>query len=218
MKKEQINIIFEVFKKAEPNPKTELEYTNDYTLLVAIALSAQSTDIAVNKATKDLFKVVDTPEKMIKLGEDKLKDYIKTIGLFNSKAKNIIFLSNSIIEKHKGRVPTSIKELTELAGVGNKTANVFLNCFYNVPTIAVDTHVFRVSNRLGIVSAKTADESALKLNKIVDEKYKLHAHHWLILHGRYVCKARKPDCKNCLVNSYCKFFNLVTTLPKKNKS
>lgn len=202
--------IFEAFRKAEPEPKTELEYKNDYTLLVAIALSAQSTDVAVNKATKDLFKIADSPEKMLKLGEVKLKHYIKTIGLFNSKAKNIISLSQAIIEKHKGKVPTKIDDLIALAGVGNKTANVFLNCFYNVPTIAVDTHVFRLSNRLGLVNAKTADECAVKLNKIVPEEYKLYAHHWLILHGRYVCKARKPDCNNCVVNSFCKSFKKLS--------
>lgn len=210
MKKEQISKIFEAFKKAEPEPKTELEYKNDYTLLVAIALSAQSTDVAVNKATKDLFKVADSPEKMLKFGETKLKNYIKTIGLFNSKAKNIISLSKTIIEKHNGKVPTKLDDLTALAGVGNKTANVFLNCFYNIPTIAVDTHVFRVANRLGLVNSKTADDCALKLNKTVPAEYKLYAHHWLILHGRYVCKARKPECNNCVVNSYCKFFKKLS--------
>ena len=168
-------------------------------------LSAQSTDVAVNKATVGLYKASDTPEKMVKLGEEKLKTYIKTIGLFNSKAKNIILLSEKLIKEHKGKVPEDFEKLIALPGVGNKTANVFLNCFHKKPVIAVDTHVFRVSNRLGLVKTKTADETADKLNKIVPSEYKLHAHHWLILHGRYVCKARKPECNKCKVNKFCEF-------------
>lgn len=205
MKPEKIKKIFSIFQKQNPEPITELEYKNDYTLLVAIALSAQSTDVAVNKATAPLFKIIDNPKKMLELGEEKLKFYIKTIGLFNSKAKNIILLSQKIIDEHNGKVPNEFEKLIKLPGVGVKTANVFLNCFYKKPVIAVDTHVFRVSNRLGLVKTKTADETANRLNKIVPSEFKLHAHHWLILHGRYVCKARKPDCGKCAVKDLCKF-------------
>jgi endonuclease-3 len=205
MKSEDIKKIFSIFRKASPEPRTELEYKNDYTLLVAIALSAQATDVSVNKATPALFAVADTPQKMVKLGEAKLKSYIKTIGLFNSKAKNIILLSQKLIDEHKGKVPDKFEQLIKLPGVGTKTANVFLNCFHKVPVIAVDTHVFRVSNRIGLVKTKTADETADKLNKIVPNEFKLHAHHWLILHGRYLCKARKPECGNCAIAQYCDF-------------
>ena len=198
--------IFETFQKENPTPLTELDYSNDFTLLVAIALSAQTTDIAVNKATKQLFKLADSPEKMLSLGEEEIKKHIKTIGLFNSKAKNIILLCKKIISDFSGKIPTDFESLVKLPGVGNKTAAVFLNCFYKQPLIAVDTHVFRVSNRIGLVNTKTADETAEKLNKIIPIEFKLYAHHWLILHGRYVCKARKPDCNNCKINSFCKFF------------
>ncbi len=205
MNKEKISKIFDIFQKKDPNPKTELNYTSDYTLLVAIVLSAQATDVSVNKATAELFKVADTPQKMLKLGEEGLKKYIKTIGLFNSKAKNVILLSQKLIDEHKGKVPNKFEELRALPGVGVKTANVFLNCFHKVPVIAVDTHVFRVSNRIGFVKTKTADETAEKLNKIVPAEYKLHAHHWLILHGRYTCKAKKPDCKSCSIQPLCEW-------------
>ncbi len=205
MKKEDISNIFEIFKGQNPAPKTELNYVNDYTLLVAIALSAQTTDIAVNKATDKLFKIVKSPQEMLKLGEEKLKSYIKNIGLYNAKAKNIIKLSETLIEKYNSKIPKDFEALKGLAGVGTKTANVFLNCFYNEPVIAVDTHVFRVANRIGLVKTKNADDTAEKLNKIIPKEYKLYAHHWLILHGRYICKARKPDCKKCLINKFCKF-------------
>ncbi len=205
MKKTDISRIFEIFREIEPEPKTELEYTNDYTMLVAIALSAQATDVSVNKATKELFKIADSPQKMLKLGETKLKTYIKTIGLFNSKAKNVIALSEQLIELHDGKVPADFDSLRALPGVGIKTANVFLNNFYNVPVIAVDTHVFRVSNRLGLVKETTVEKTAEKLNKVVPKEFLMHAHHWLILHGRYVCKARKPECYRCAVKQLCAY-------------
>jgi endonuclease-3 len=196
--------IFEIFRKNNPEPKTELDFKNEYTLLVAIVMSAQTTDIQVNKATAALFKIADTPKKMVKLGEENLKKYIKTIGLFNSKAKNVIALSKILIEEYGSKVPSDEESLIKLPGVGSKTANVFLNCWHKIPTIAVDTHVFRVSNRLGLVKTKTADETQKKLNKIVPDEFKLHAHHWLILHGRYVCKARNPECEKCEVSKFCK--------------
>lgn len=205
MKKEKISEIFARLQKQDPEPKTELNFINDYTLLVAIVLSAQATDISVNKATEALFKIVDSPEKMVKLGEEGLKKYIKTIGLYNSKAKNVVRLSEILIEKYDSKIIEDFEILRSLPGVGNKTANVFLNCFYNRPVIAVDTHVFRVSNRLGLVKTSNADETQLKLSKVVPDEYMLHAHHWLILHGRYVCKARKPDCKKCIVNDLCEY-------------
>jgi endonuclease-3 len=207
MKPEKIKKIFEIFQRNDPEPETELKFKNEFTLLVAIALSAQSTDVAVNKATESLFKIADDPEKMLALGEEKLKTYIKTIGLFNSKAKNIILLSEKLIKEHGGKVPDEFEKLIELPGVGIKTANVFLNCFHKVPVIAVDTHVFRVSNRTGLVKTTTAEETAEKLNKVVPAEFKLHAHHWLILHGRYVCKARRPECGRCIINDLCEYKN-----------
>ena len=198
--------IFAILQEKNPEPQTELHYTNNFTLLVAIVLSAQATDIGVNKATKSLFIIADTPEKIFALGEEKLKSYIKTIGLFNSKAKNIIALSSKIINEFSGEVPTKLEQLRELPGVGNKTANVWLNCALGLPTIAVDTHVFRVSNRIGLVNAKNADSCQAQLEKIVPDEYKKHAHHWLILHGRYVCKARSPDCKNCVISKFCDYY------------
>ena len=205
MNKDKVEKIFEIFQKNDPSPKTELEFKNEYTLLVAIVLSAQATDTSVNKATKALFQSVDSPEKMVKLGEEKLKGYIKTIGLFNSKAKNVIALSEKLLAEHSGKVPDTFEKLIALPGVGNKTANVFLNCFHAKPVIAVDTHVFRVSNRSGLTNTKTADDTAVALMKVVPDKFKLHAHHWLILHGRYTCKARKPECKKCVIYDYCEF-------------
>jgi endonuclease III len=205
MKKPVIEQFYANLAAATPIPKGELEYINPYTLLVAVVLSAQATDVGVNKATKPLFKVVDTPEKMIKLGERKLKDYIKTIGLFNTKAKNVIALSKILVEKHGGKVPRTREELQELPGVGRKTANVVLNIAFEEPTIAVDTHIFRVSNRTGLAPGKNPLEVELKLEKVTPERYKRHAHHWLILHGRYVCKARKPDCPTCVVREQCGF-------------
>lgn len=189
----------------DPEPKGELHYVNPYTLLVAVALSAQATDVGVNKATGPLFEVVDTPEKMVALGEARLKDYIKTIGLFNTKAKNVIALSKILVEKFDSKVPEDREALETLPGVGRKTANVVLNIAFGHPTIAVDTHLFRVGNRTGLAPGKTPLEVEKKLEKRTPAEYMLHAHHWLILHGRYLCKARSPDCWRCPVADLCKF-------------
>ena len=205
MKTAQIDEIFSRLSKNNPNPKTELEYTNNFTLLVAIVLSAQATDVGVNKATPALFKAADSPKKMVALGEDKLKEYIKTIGLFNSKAKNVIGLSKQLIENHGGEVPRTRAELEALPGVGRKTANVLLNCAFGESTIAVDTHVFRVSNRIGLVSERNELKTELALEKSIPKEWKKHAHHWLILHGRYVCKSRKPECGQCIISDLCEY-------------
>lgn len=205
MNKKKIDEIFTIWHKNNPSPKTELEFVNNYTLLVAVVLSAQSTDVGVNKATKSLFKKVTTPEEMVALGEAKLKKYINTIGLYNGKAKNVIALSRDLIEKHDSQVPNDFKKLHALPGVGQKTANVVLNCAFGVPTIAVDTHVFRVSNRIGFVNEKTPEKCEAALLKTIPKKWQTHAHHWLILHGRYVCKARKPECGECEVFEFCEF-------------
>lgn len=196
---------FQRLQAANPEPVGELNYSNAYTLLVAVVLSAQATDVGVNKATGPLFAIADTPEKMLALGEDRVRDHIKTIGLYKNKAKNVIRLSEQLIEDHGGAVPNDRESLEALAGVGRKTANVVLNIFFGQPTIAVDTHLFRVSNRTGLAKGKTPLEVEKKLLKRIPEPYLLHAHHWLILHGRYVCKARKPDCPNCLVSDVCRF-------------
>jgi endonuclease-3 len=188
-----------------PAPKTELEYINPYTLLVAVVLSAQATDIGVNKATGPLFKIVQTPQQMVELGEEKLRQYIRTIGLFNTKAKNVIKLSEILVAQHAGEVPRKRKELEALPGVGRKTANVVLNVAFGQITIAVDTHIFRVSNRTGLARGKTPEEVERKLLRYVPARWKPHAHHWLILHGRYICKARKPDCPACAVRDLCAF-------------
>jgi endonuclease-3 len=206
----QIEEFFARLQKANPNPRGELDYINPYTLLVAVVLSAQATDASVNKATEPLFKIADTPQKMLKLGEAKLKGYIKTIGLFNTKAKNVIRLSEILVEEHGGKVPADREALQTLPGVGRKTANVVLNIAFGQPTMAVDTHIFRVGNRTGLAPGKTPLEVELKLEKRVPEKYRLHAHHWLILHGRYVCKARKPDCPVCVVRDICQFKGKTT--------
>lgn len=205
MNKQSIHKIFSVLSAGNPHPQTELEYTNEYTLLVAIVLSAQATDVGVNKATRALFKKVYTPQKMLKLGEEGLKQYIKTIGLFNSKAKNVIALSQILVEEYGGEIPESHEALQKLPGVGRKTASVWLNCARGWPTIAVDTHVFRVSNRLGLCKTKTPDATELALEKVIPKEFLQHAHHWLILHGRYVCKARKPECERCSVRPWCEF-------------
>jgi len=205
MKKADIDPFFAVLAATNPTPTSELEYINPYTLLVAVVLSAQATDVGVNKATKTLFKEVDNPAAMLALGEDRLREHIKTIGLFNSKAKNVIKLSEMLIENHDGAVPRDREALEKLPGVGRKTANVVLNVAFGEPTIAVDTHIFRVGNRTGLAPGKTPLEVEQKLLKRVPEKWKLHAHHWLILHGRYVCKARKPDCGACVVRQYCRY-------------
>ncbi len=203
MKKANIEEFFRRLEARNPDPRGELDYINPYTLLVAVVLSAQATDAGVNKATGPLFKVVDTPEKMLALGEAKLRDYIKTIGLFNTKAKNVIALSRTLVEEHGSEVPRDRAALEKLPGVGRKTANVVLNIAFGESTIAVDTHIFRVGNRTGLAPGKTVLAVEQKLEKVVPVKYRLHAHHWLILHGRYICKARKPDCPACPVNDLC---------------
>lgn len=208
-----IEDFFARLKKHIPDPKTELQYKNPYTLLVAVALSAQATDKSVNKATEPLFKTVDTPEKMVALGETKLANAIKTIGLYRGKAKNVIALSKILIDKHGGQVPKDREALQELPGVGRKTANVVLNVAFGEPTIAVDTHIFRVSNRTGLAPGKNVLEVELGLEKRVPEKYRLHAHHWLILHGRYTCVARKPLCPTCVVRDLCNFPDKTKELP-----
>ena len=205
MKKPAIEEFFRRLQKALPEPETELQYHNPYTLLVAVVLSAQATDKGVNKATEKLFKIVDTPQKMVKLGLGKLTDHIKTIGLYRNKAKNVIALSEQLIAQHSGEVPRSREALEALPGVGRKTANVVLNVAFGEPTIAVDTHIFRVSNRTGLAPGKNVLEVEKQLEKRVPEEFRLHAHHWLILHGRYVCKARKPDCPACPVSDLCLF-------------
>jgi endonuclease-3 len=200
-----IEEFFARLKKQNPSPGTELEYTNPYTLLVAVALSAQATDKSVNKATGPLFARADTPEKMLALGEEKLAEAIKTIGLYRGKAKNVIAAAKMLVEKHGGQVPADRAALEELPGVGRKTANVVLNVAFGQPTIAVDTHIFRVSNRTGLAPGKDVLAVELALEKRVPEKYLAHAHHWLILHGRYTCLARKPLCPTCVVRDLCHF-------------
>lgn len=202
----KINQIFTIFQKQNPEPKTELQYKNNYTLLVAVVLSAQSTDIGVNKATNKLFAVADNPQKMLKLGEENLKKYINTIGLYNNKAKNIIALSKILAEKYNSEVPEDLEILQSLPGVGIKTANVVLNCAFGHPTIAVDTHVFRVSNRIGIVDEKDVLKTEIALLKNIPKKWQQHAHHWLILHGRYICTARNPKCDICPISKFCDYF------------
>jgi len=204
---------FARLKKLDPEPKTELNYVNPYTLLVAVALSAQATDKGVNKATEALFKKVKTPEAMLALGEKGLTEYIKTIGLYRGKAKNAIAAAKMLVDKHGGQVPKDREALEELPGVGRKTANVILNVAFGQPTIAVDTHIFRVSNRTGLAPGKNVLEVELGLEKIVPEHYKSHAHHWLILHGRYTCIARKPLCPVCVVRDLCHFKDKTKELP-----
>jgi len=203
MTPQKVKEFFSRLKKKNPEPKGELEYTNPYTLLVAVVLSAQATDTGVNKATRSLFKTVKTPEDMLKLGETGLKEHIKTINFYNTKAKNIIGLSKLLVEKYGSKVPNSREELVKLPGIGRKTANVVLNTAFGESTIAVDTHLFRVGNRTGLATGKTPEQVEEKLLKAIPKEYLRHAHHWLILHGRYVCKARKPDCQNCIVRDLC---------------
>ena len=200
-----INKIFEIFKDNNPEPKGELIYSSSYTLLVAVVLSAQATDVSVNKATKNLFKLAKTPKEMISIGEEKVIENIKSIGLYKNKAKNVINLSKILLEKFNGEVPRSLEELQSLPGVGRKTANVVLNMAFDIPTVAVDTHVFRVSNRTKIAVGKNVNEVELALLKNIPKKYLYHAHHWLILHGRYICKARKPLCDKCPILDLCPF-------------
>jgi endonuclease-3 len=196
---------FSRFRKANPDPKGELEHLNPYTLLVAVVLSAQATDAGVNKATRALFAVADTPQKMLALGEERLRDYIRTIGLYRTKAKNVIALSEKLIAEFGGEVPRTRAELESLPGAGRKTANVVLNMAYGEHTMAVDTHVFRVANRTGLAPGKTPLEVERELERVIPPEFMLHAHHWLILHGRYTCLARKPRCEVCLINDLCRW-------------
>lgn len=205
MNKAQAAELFLRLAELTPEPKGELEWTNPYTLLVAVALSAQATDVSVNLATRKLFEVADTPEKMLALGEDGVRDLIKTIGLFNTKAKNVILMARKLIEEHSGEVPRDRALLETLPGVGRKTANVVLNTAFGQPTIAVDTHVFRVSNRTGLAPGKTPLDVELKLERRTPVPFRLNAHHWLILHGRYVCKARVPECWRCGIVDLCRY-------------
>lgn len=204
---------FRRFRAANPEPKGELQHINPYTLLVAVVLSAQATDAGVNKATPALFALADTPEKMVKLGEAKVRDLIKTIGLFRTKAKNVVALSEKLLATHGGKVPHTREALEDLPGVGRKTANVVLNIAFGQPTIAVDTHIFRVGNRTGIATGKTPFDVEQKLEKVVPDEFKRHAHHWLILHGRYTCVARKPLCEKCLISDLCKWPGKTTLTP-----
>lgn len=204
-KAQKADAIFARLAEAVPIPKGELDYINPFTLLVAVVLSAQATDKGVNRATGSLFKIVKTPEQMVKLGEAKLIDHIKTIGLFRAKAKNVIALSKTLIENHKGEVPRNREALEALPGVGRKTANVVLNMAFGEPTIAVDTHVFRIAQRLGLAKGKSPREIEDQLVKIVPQRFMQHAHHWLILHGRYTCVARKPKCPDCPVKDLCPY-------------
>jgi endonuclease-3 len=211
-----IREIFARFQDAEPEPKGELDHVNVYTLVVAVALSAQATDAGVNKATKALFEVADTPQKMLDLGEDGLIEHIKTIGLYRQKAKNVIKLSRILVEEYGGEVPCSRAALQSLPGVGRKTANVVLNMWWRQPTQAVDTHIFRVGNRTGIAPGKTVETVERAIEDHIPADFQLHAHHWLILHGRYHCKARKPMCPTCLIKDLCRFED-KTQLPHTEK-
>ena len=201
--KKEILEIMEIFQKEDPNPRCELDYKNAFTLLVAVVLSAQSTDKGVNKATKALFEVADTPQKMADLGLEEIKEYIKTIGLYNNKAKNILALSQELVAKYHGEVPENREALENLPGVGRKTANVVLNVWFNQPTLAVDTHVMRISQRLGFSEGKTPLAIEQDLMKVLPTEYVKNANHWLVLFGRYICKAQKPDCEKCPIASYC---------------
>ncbi len=205
MRRKEIASFFARLQARNPHPKSELQYLNPYTLLVAVVLSAQATDKGVNKATGPLFAIADTPQKMLALGETKLREQIKSIGLFRTKAKNIIALSGLLVREHNGKVPRSREALEALPGVGRKTANVVLNVAFGEPTMAVDTHIFRLANRTGLAPGKTPLEVEKQLLKVIPQQFLPHAHHWLILHGRYVCKARKPDCAACAVRDLCKY-------------
>jgi endonuclease III len=205
MPKIDADAFFRRLAAANPNPRGELDYINPYTLLVAVVLSAQATDASVNKATEPLFELADTPQKMLALGEKQLKEYIRTIGLYNTKAKSIIRLSEILVREHDGVVPRDRAALERLPGVGRKTANVVLNAAFGEPTMAVDTHIFRLCNRTGLAPGKTPLAVEQALERRVPDKYKLNAHHWLILHGRYVCMARKPDCMRCVVRDLCAY-------------
>ena len=205
MLRKNVDEIFDRLSKQRPSPKIELEYKNNFTLFVAVVLSAQSTDKGVNKVTPALFQIADDPYKMLMLGEGGLKDHIKSIGLYNSKAKNIINACQIIVDEYNSQLPDNFEDLRKLPGVGRKSANVLLNSLFNEPTIAVDTHVFRVSNRLGLCKTKNPDATEFALNKKISIRWKKYAHHWLVLHGRYICKARKPICGECVIYDLCKF-------------
>ena len=205
MKRAEVHEFYQRLAELNPEPKGELEWTNPFTLVVAVALSAQATDVSVNLATRHLFPIADSPEKMLSLGEERLKELIKTIGLFNTKAKNVIALSQRLLAEYGGEVPSSRPLLETLPGVGRKTANVVLNIAFGEPAIAVDTHVFRVSNRTGLAPGKTTLDVEAKLEKVTPAIFRQHAHHWLILHGRYICKARKPECWRCPVADLCRY-------------
>ena len=205
MNKQKRSEIFTRLRNENPEPTTELDYSNPFQLLVAVVLSAQSTDVGVNKATKRLFKKVRTPQAMLKLGEDGLKEQIKTIGLYNTKARNIIRTCKLLVEKHAGKVPEDRESLEALPGVGRKTANVILNTAFGHPTIAVDTHIFRVANRTGMAPGKNVNEVERKLVKFIPDEFRQDAHHWLILHGRYTCIARKPRCGSCIIEDLCEY-------------
>jgi endonuclease-3 len=209
----EVNEIFRRFAVQRPEPVGELDYVNAFTLLVAVVLSAQATDAGVNKATRALFHEADTPQKMLALGEARVGDHIRTIGLWRGKAKNVIALSEALIRDHGGQVPASRDELTALPGVGRKTANVVLNTAFGQPTMAVDTHIFRIGNRLGLAPGKTPEQVEDGLLRIIPPQYMRHAHHWLILHGRYVCKARRPECEHCVIADICKAAEKTTDIP-----
>jgi len=211
--KAEVSEIFRRFSVQRPEPKGELEHVNAFTLLVAVVLSAQATDVGVNKATRALFAIADTPEKMLALGEVKVGEFIRTIGLWRNKAKNVIALSEALIRDHAGQVPGDRDLLVKLPGVGRKTANVVLNMAFGQPTMAVDTHILRIGNRIKLAPGKTPDEVEHKLVRIIPAEYMRHAHHWLILHGRYVCKARKPDCWRCVIADICKSPEKTTDIP-----
>ncbi|MEO9615569.1 MAG: endonuclease III [Nitratireductor sp.] len=210
---DEVREIFRRFSVQRPEPKGELDHVNAFTLLVAVVLSAQATDIGVNKATRGLFAVADTPQKMLALGEDRVGDHIRTIGLWRNKAKNVIALSQALIRDHDGQVPADRDQLTKLPGVGRKTANVVLNMAFGQPTFAVDTHILRIGNRLGLAPGKTPDAVEKRFVEIIPEDYLRHAHHWLILHGRYVCKARKPECERCVIADLCRAADKTNAIP-----
>lgn len=204
LKQEEIKEVFERFKKANPNPTSELKWTNPFTLLVSVVLSAQATDKSVNKATESLYKIADTPEKILALGEEKLISYIKSIGLYRTKAKHIIELSKMLMEEFNSTIPDTIDDLIKLPGVGRKTANVVLNVVFNKPTMPVDTHLLRISPKIGLAEGSSPYEIEKSLCTRIPNEYMNHAHHWLILHGRYICTARNPQCENCIINDICK--------------
>ncbi len=205
MPSRDVEEFFRRLSESNPDPASELEYVNEFTLLVAVVLSAQATDVGVNKATRILFSIADTPQKMVNLGEERIRNEIRTIGLYRNKAKNVIALSQMLVSDYGGKVPADREQLMKLPGVGRKTANVVLNVAFGQPTMAVDTHIFRLGNRTGMAPGKTPDAVETKLVRRIPARWLHHAHHWLILHGRYVCKARKPDCPSCVVRDLCRF-------------